>query len=316
MPPHGRELGTATDTRPPGAGREPILDQAMTASASDSAATPAPGNVHLGDLRVRRLGFGAMRITGRGVWGPPADRAGALRVLRRAVELGVDLIDTADSYGPGVSEELIAEALAPYPEGLVIATKGGLTRPGPGEWRRDGRPAHLRAACEASLMRLRTERIDLYQLHSPDPRVPLAESLGVLVELQRAGKIRHIGISNVDAGELKLARSVAAIVSVQNRYNFTDRTSDPVLDACARDGIAFLPWYPLAAGSHATASVRAVAEVAARHGVTPAQVAIAWLLARSPVMLPIPGTASLAHLEENMQAARLTLSAADRAALG
>ena len=290
----------------------------MTASTSDSAGAPAsaPGIVRLGDLRVRRLGFGAMRVTGRGVWGPPADRADALRVLRRAVELGVDLIDTADSYGPGVSEELIAEALAPYPQGLVIATKGGLTRPGPGEWRRDGRPAHLRTACEASLKRLRTERIDLYQLHSPDPRVPLADSLGALVELQRAGKIRHIGISNVNAGELKLARSVAAIVSVQNRYNFTDRTSDPVLDACARDGIAFLPWYPLAAGSHATAADRAVAEVAARHQAAPAQVAIAWLLARSPVMLPIPGTASLAHLEENMQAARLTLSAADRAALG
>ena len=271
--------------------------------------------VRIGDLVVSRLGFGAMRITGRGVWGPPANRAESMRVLRRAVDLGVTLIDTADSYGPGVSEELIAEALAPYGHGLVIATKGGLTRPGPGEWRRDGRPEHLRAACEASLKRLRVDHIELYQLHSPDPRVPLEDSVGALVELQREGKIRHIGVSNVDARELAAARDVATIVSVQNRYNLADRSSEPVLTVCERDGIAFLPWYPLSAGSDAASAGPTLAEVAARHSATPAQVAIAWLLARSPVMLPIPGTSSVTHLEENLQAARLRLSAADRAAL-
>jgi pyridoxine 4-dehydrogenase len=287
----------------------------MTPASSASPDNHATAAVRIGDLVVSRLGFGAMRITGRGVWGPPANREDAVRLLRRAVDLGVNFIDTADSYGPGVSEELIAEALAPYGDGLVIATKGGLTRPGPGEWRRDGRPEHLRAACEASLKRLRVNRIDLYQLHSPDPRVPLEESIGALVDLQRAGKIRYIGVSNVDASELAAARRGATIVSVQNRYNLADRSSDPVLTACARDGLAFLPWFPLSAGSDATSANRALAEVAARHSATPAQVAIAWLLARSPVMLPIPGTSSLIHLEENLQAARLQLSAADRAAL-
>jgi len=282
-------------------------------ATSDHGATA--GTLRLGDINVSRLGFGAMRLTGRGIWGPPADRSEALRVLRRAVELGVTFIDTADSYGPGVNEELIAEALAPYRDGLVIATKGGLTRPGPDEWRRDARPVHLRAACEASLKRLRTDRLDLYQLHSPDPRVPLEDSVGALVDLQRAGKIRQIGVSNVDVGELGAARRVATIVSVQNRYNLGDRSSDPVLTACARDGIAFLPWFPLAAGRDAARASRAVAEVAERHRATPAQVAIAWLLARSPVMLPIPGTSSVAHLEENLQAARIRLSAADHAAL-
>jgi pyridoxine 4-dehydrogenase len=284
-----------------------------TASSSTSDNHTTAGTVRIGDLVVNRLGFGAMRITGRGVWGPPANREDAVRVLRRAVELGVKFIDTADSYGPGVSEELIAEALAPYGNGLVIATKGGLTRPGPGDWRRDARPEHLRAACEASLKRLRVNRVDLYQLHSPDPRVPLAESIGALVDLQREGKIRHIGVSNVDTFELSAARRVATIVSVQNRYNLADRSSDPVLSVCERDGLAFLPWYPLSAG--AAGANRALAEVAARHSATPAQVAIAWLLARSPVMLPIPGTSSLTHLEENLQAARLRLSAAGRAAL-
>jgi pyridoxine 4-dehydrogenase len=226
-------------------------DMTTTDSATISSDQATPATLRLGDLKVGRLGFGAMRITGRDIWGPPADRAAAVRLLRRAVELGVTFIDTADSYGPGVSEELIAEALAPYRDGLVIATKGGLTRPGPGEWRRDGRPAHLRAACEASLKRLRTDRIDLYQLHSPDPRVPLDDSIGALVELQREGKIRHIGISNVDVNELVAARRVATIVSVQNRYNLTDRSSEPVLSACERDGIAFLPWSPLSAGSDA-----------------------------------------------------------------
>ena len=284
-------------------------------SATVCSDQATPGTLRLGDLSVGRLGFGAMRITGRGVWGPPADRAAAVRLLRRAVELGVTFIDTADSYGPGVSEELIAEALAPYRDGLVIATKGGLTRPGPGEWRRDGRPAHLRAACEASLKRLRTDRIDLYQLHSPDPRVPLDDSVGALIQLQREGKIRHVGVSNVDVSELAAARRVATIVSVQNRYNMTDRTSEPLLSECERDGIAFLPWFPLSGGSDAARVSGAIAEVAARHQATPAQVAIAWLLARTPVMLPIPGTSSLAHLEENLQAAHLQLSAADRRAL-
>jgi pyridoxine 4-dehydrogenase len=292
-------------------------DKDMTTphSATVCSDQATPGTLRLGDLSVGRLGFGGMRITGRGVWGPPEDRAAAVRLLRRAVELGVSFIDTADSYGPGVSEELIAEALAPYRDGLVIATKGGLTRPGPGEWRRDGRPAHLRAACEASLKRLRTDRIDLYQLHSPDPRVPLDDSVGALVQLQREGKIRHIGVSNVDVSELAAARRAATIVSVQNRYNVTDRSSEPVLSACEHDGIAFLPWFPLSAGSDAARVSGAIAEVAARHQATPAQVAIAWLLARTPVMLPIPGTSSLAHLEENLQAAHLQLSAADRRAL-
>jgi pyridoxine 4-dehydrogenase len=290
-------------------------DSTTTRSAATSDDPATAGTVRIGDFSVGRLGFGAMRITGRGVWGPPADRAGALRLLRRAVDLGVTFIDTADSYGPGISEELIAEALAPYSDGLLIATKGGLTRPGPGEWRRDARPEHLRAACDASLKRLRTDRIDLYQLHSPDPRVPLEDSVGALVDLQREGKIRHIGVSNVDADELGAARRIATIVSVQNRYNLTDRSSDPVLRACERDGIAFLPWYPLSAGSDAGRANKALAKVAAQHSATPAQVAIAWLLARSPVMLPIPGTSSLAHLEENVQAARLTLSAADCATL-
>jgi pyridoxine 4-dehydrogenase len=285
-----------------------------TTSTSNNHATA--DTVRIGDLVVSRLGFGAMRITGRGVWGPPANRAEALRVLRRAVDLGVAFIDTADSYGPGVSEELIAEALAPYGNGLVIATKGGLTRSGPGEWRRDGRPAHLRAACAASLKRLRVDRIELYQLHSPDPRVPLEDSVGALLDLQREGKIRHIGVSNVDASELAAARRVATIVSVQNRYNLADRSSEPVLTVCERDGIAFLPWYPLSAGSDAAGANRALAEVAAKHSATPAQVAIAWLLARSPVMLPIPGTSSVTHLEENLKAAGLRLSAADRTMLG
>ena len=285
-----------------------------TTSTSNNRATA--DTVRIGDLVVSRLGFGAMRITGRGVWGPPANRAEALRVLRRAIDLGVTCIDTADSYGPGVSEELIAEALAPYGNGLVIATKGGLTRSGPGEWRRDGRPAHLRAACAASLKRLRVDRIELYQLHSPDPRVPLEDSVGALLDLQREGKIRHIGVSNVDASELAAARRVATIVSVQNRYNLADRSSEPVLTVCERDGIAFLPWYPLSGGSDAAGTNQALAQVAAKHSATPAQVAIAWLLARSPVMLPIPGTSSVTHLEENLQAAQLRLSAEDCARLG
>ena len=268
----------------------------------------------LGDLRVHRLGFGAMRVCGSDVWGPPKDRAAAHRVLRRALELGHDFFDTADSYGPHVDETLIAEALHPYPAGLVIATKGGLVRPTRHAWDPDGRPEHLRQALEGSLTRLKLERIDLYQLHAPDPKVPFAESVGCLAELQRAGKIRHLGLSNVSVAQLEQARRIAPIVSVQNRYNLEDRGSENVLAACERLGIAFLPWYPLGAG-RALGSAR-VKKVAARHGATPAQVLLAWLLAHSPVMLPIPGTASLAHLEENSRAAALELSADDLAALG
>lgn len=257
-----------------------------------------------GDLAVRRLGFGAMRITGEGIWGPPRDRDEALRVLRRAVEAGVNLIDTADSYGPHVSEELIAEALHPYPEGLVIATKGGLLRPGPDQWVRDGRPSHLRAACEGSLKRLRVERIDLYQLHAPDPKVPLEDSIGALVDLQREGKIRHIGVSNFDVAQLEQAMKLAKIVSVQNRYNLADRSSAAVLAFCQQRDIAFIPWRPLAwEGLEAK-----VESLAAQHGATPRQIALAWLLRRSRVMLPIPGTSSVRHLEENLAAADIRLS--------
>jgi pyridoxine 4-dehydrogenase len=259
-----------------------------------------------GDLTVRRLGFGAMRITGDGVWGPPDDPDEARRVLRRAVELGVDFIDTADAYGPEVSERLIADALHPYPDGLVIGTKGGLTRSGPGAWQPDGRPEHLRSALEGSLRRLRLERIDLYQFHRPDPDVPLEESLGALVELRDAGKVRHIGVSNVDVEQLAVARRVADVVSVQNRYNLRDRDSEPVLEACEREGLAFLPWFPLAAGPLARGD-GALARIARAHGVSTARVALAWLLRRSPVMLPIPGTSSVEHLEDDLAAARLEL---------
>ena len=260
-----------------------------------------------GDLEVRRLGFGAMRITGDGIWGPPDDPDEARRVLRRVVELGVNLIDTADSYGPEVSENLIAEALHPYPEGLVIATKGGLRRSGPGQWPRDGRPERLKECCEASLRRLRLERIDLYQLHSPDPQVPLEDSLGALKELQDEGKIRHIGVSNVSRSELDRARAMVDVVTVQNRYNLTDRRSEDVLEACERDGIGFIPWFPLATGDLARPG-GPLDELARSHDATPGQLALAWLLARSTVMLPIPGTGSVAHLEENTAAADLELA--------
>jgi len=260
-----------------------------------------------GDLPVRRLGYGAMRITGDGIWGPPEDRDGALAVLRRAVDLGINLIDTADSYGPEVSEELIREALAPYPDDLVVATKGGLERTGPGQWPRNGRPEHLRAACEGSLRRLGVEQIDLYQLHAPDSKVPYEESVGALTELKDEGKIRHIGISNVSLEQLRAAQSLTTVVSVQNRYNLTDRTGEDVLDACELEGIAFLPWYPLATGELAKAGGPA-AQIASAHDATPSQVALAWLLQRSPVVLPIPGTASVDHLEENLEAAWLQLT--------
>jgi pyridoxine 4-dehydrogenase len=260
-----------------------------------------------GDLEVRRLGFGAMRITGDGIWGPPADPEEARRVLRRVIELGVNLIDTADSYGPEVSENLIAETLHPYPDGLVIATKGGLRRSGPGQWPRDGRPEHLKEACEGSLRRLRLERIDLYQLHSPDPQVPLEDSLGALKELQVEGKIRHIGVSNVSSGELERARAMVDVVTVQNRYSLVDRQSERVLESCARAGIGFIPWFPLATGDLARPG-GALDELARRRGVAPGQLAIAWLLARSPEMLPIPGTGSVEHLEENVAAASIELA--------
>src|SRR5262245_32917912 len=270
----------------------------------------AAGTVALGDLTVNRMGFGAMRITGRGTWGEPDDPDRAKQVLRRAVELGVTFIDTADSYGPEVSENLIAETLHPYPDDLVIATKGGLTRPGPGEWRRDGRPEALREALEGSLRRLRLDRIDIYQLRSVDVAIPLEDQVGALAELQREGKIRHIGLSNVDRRQLAQARDIVDVVSVQNRYNVGDRYSEGVLETCERDGLAFLPWFPLAAGDLARAAGR-LAEVAASHGATPAQVALAWLLRRSPVMLLIPGTSSPKHLEEDVRAAGLEFTHAD-----
>lgn len=264
-----------------------------------------------GDLQVNRLGFGAMRLTGAGIWGEPKDPQAARRVLRRAVELGVNFIDTADSYGPHVSERQIAASLHPYPPGLVIATKGGLVRPGPDEWHRNGSPAHLRQACEGSLQRLRVECIDLYQLHAVDPQFPLEDSLGELVKLQQEGKIRHIGVSNFSVAELQRAAKIATVVSVQNRYNISDRRSDDVIDYCQQHRMAFIPWYPLAAGEHAASGGSDAAElerIVSRHKVTTAQAALAWLLARSPVMLPIPGTSSVAHLEENVLAASVKLT--------
>lgn len=258
-----------------------------------------------GDRAVNRLGFGAMRITGRSVWGEPKDATAARRLLRRAVELGINFIDTADSYGPEVSERLIAEALHPYPPDLVIATKGGLVRPGPDQWDHDARPVHLRRACEASLRRLRVEQITLYQLHAADPRVPIEESLGELRRLQEEGKIRHIGVSNLDMRELRRAQKVVSVVSVQNRYNISDRRYDDVIAHCEQQRIAFIPWYPLSAGEHASArsADAELKRIGKLHDLSPAQAAIAWLLARSPVMLPIPGTSSIAHLEENVAAA-------------
>jgi aryl-alcohol dehydrogenase-like predicted oxidoreductase len=271
-----------------------------------------------GDLAVSRLGFGAMRLSGPGIWGDPPDRDAAIRVLRRAVELGVSFIDTADAYGPETNERLIADALHPYPAGLVIATKGGIVRPSQERWERDGRPSHLRAACEASLERLRVERIDLYQFHSIDPLVPLEESLGEVARLQIEGKIRHVGVSNFTSGELARARRVVNVVSVQNRYNVSDRTSDAVLATCERDGIAFIPWSPLSQSPREPREgPRArLAAWAGERDVSFAQAAIAWLLARSPAMLPIPGTSNETHLEDNLAAANLEIAAADLATIG
>ena len=287
----------------------------------EAANAQAAGTVMIGgDLPVNRLGFGAMRITGPDIWGPPRDPAEARRVLKRAVELGVNFIDTADSYGPAVSEELIAEALHPYPPGLVIATKGGIVRPKRARWDPDCRPEHLRAACEASLGRLRLERIDLYQLHTIDPRVRLEDSIGELVRLQSEGKIRHIGVSNVRVAELDRARRLATIVSVQNRYNVADRTSEPVLAACERDGLVFIPWRPLAQGAGEMMSTGgpliALSRLASRQGLSQSQAAIAWLLARSPVMLPIPGTSRSEHLQENVAAAAVRITAEEMRAIG
>jgi aryl-alcohol dehydrogenase-like predicted oxidoreductase len=262
------------------------------------------GTVDLGgDLTVHRLGFGAMRVTGKGIWKDPPDREQAKALLRRVVELGVDFIDTADSYGPEVSEELLAEALAPYPDGLVIGTKCGLVRPGPDVWVTDGRPEHLTEACEGSLRRLRLEQIPLYQFHRPDPKVPLEDSIGALVDLKAQGKVRHIGLSNVTEDELRRAQRLTPIVSVQNRYNLTDRASEQLVDVCEQEQISFLPWAPIQ-----DYEVPVVAEIAARHGATEHQIALAWLLARSPMMLVIPGTRSIAHLETNVAAAGITLS--------
>ena len=260
-----------------------------------------------GDLTVNRLGFGAMRLTGEGIWGWPPDRANALRVLKRAVELGVNLIDTADAYGPEVDELLIAEALYPYPKGLVIATKGGNTRPGPGQWVPDGRPEYLKQCVDKSLKRLRLERIDLYQLHRVDPKVPMEDSLGALKEMQDAGKIRHVGLSEVSPEEVERARKILPIVSVQNRYNITDRQWENTLQYCEKEGLGFMPWSPIG-GSRGLKDAEKIEAAAKQRGASVVQLALAWLLERSSVMLPIPGTSSLAHLEENVAAAKLKLT--------
>jgi len=279
-------------------------------SAQPTAA--AAGTIDIGgDLTVNRMGFGAMRITGRGIWGEPPSREQAVATLRRVVELGVNFIDTADSYGPSVSEELIAEALYPYPDDLVIATKGGLVRPGPNRWPADGRPEHLREACEGSLRRLRLEQIPLYQLHRPDPKVPLAESIGAIAELKAEGKIRHVGISNVTEEQFREAERIVPVVSIQNRFNVSDRRSQPLIDLCEQEQLAFLPWAPVQEADRNPA----VAEAAQRHGVNERQVVLAWMLASSPAILPIPGTGSPAHAEENIAAAALELSPDEIAAI-
>lgn len=279
-------------------GARAIMTPAMTANSTFQIGD---------DLEVNRLGFGAMRLTGEGIWGWPPDRENAKKVLRRAVELGVNLIDTADAYGPEVDELLIAEALHPYPKGLVIATKGGLTRPGPGEWEPDCRPDRLKKCVDGSLKRLRLDRIDLYQLHTVDPKVPLEDSVGALKEMQSAGKIRHLGLSNVSTDEINRARKIVPIVSVQNRYNFADRKSERVLDYCEKEKLAFLPWFPVG-GGNGLRQKSVLEPIAKAHNASVYQVALAWLLARSPVMLPIPGTSKIQHLEDNCAAAKLKLT--------
>jgi aryl-alcohol dehydrogenase-like predicted oxidoreductase len=282
------------------------MQKKKSASQQEQPAKKAGEFLMGNDLRVTRLGFGAMRITGPGIWGEPADRAEAIQVLRRAVELGINFIDTADSYGPYVSEEIIAEALHPYPANLVIATKGGFDRPGPDLWVENGRPEHLRSACEGSLRRLRLDRIDLYQLHRIDPKVPAEDQLGTLKHLQAQGKIKHIGLSEVSVRQIEHARTIVPIVSVQNRYSIADRGSEDVLEYCEKEKMGFIPWFPLAAGKVSGAD-SPVSRVAERWKATPSQVALAWLLSRSPVMLPIPGTSKVAHLEENLAAAGLKI---------
>jgi aryl-alcohol dehydrogenase-like predicted oxidoreductase len=283
----------------------------MSSKTGQDSTAAASGTFKLGgDLAVHRLGFGAMRITGAGIWGEPKDPAEARRVLKKAVDLGINLIDTADSYGPEVSERLIAEALHPYPKGLVIATKGGLTRSGPNQWAPVGRPEYLRQCVELSLRRLKVDRIDLYQLHRIDPKVPAAESLGALKELQQAGKIRHIGLSEVSVPEIEKARKIVPIVSVQNQYNLSSRQSEAVLDYCTEHQLGFIPWFPLAAGDMTKAG-GPLERAAKNHGATISQLALAWLLQRSPVILPIPGTSSVDHLIENTGAAGVKLSAAE-----
>jgi pyridoxine 4-dehydrogenase len=278
---------------------EDLMDKNEISAAS-------AGTIKLvGELPVHRLGFGAMRLTGDGIWGPPKDRKAALAVLRRAVELGVNFIDTADSYGPNVSEELIAEALFPYPAGLVIATKGGWNRPGPNQWTHDATPSHLRSAVEGSLKRLRLQRIDVYQLHIPDPAVSFDDSVGTLATLKEEGKIRLVALSNVTQEHIERARKIVPIVSVQNRYSFADREWDYVVSYCERNGIAFIPWFPLGAGRVAGEALQGIARA---HQATPMQVALAWLLQRSPIILPIPGTSSTEHLRENVAAASLRLT--------
>jgi pyridoxine 4-dehydrogenase len=288
---------------------EPAPARKAASSDKPSSVKPAheSGQFLIGDdLPIHRLGYGSMRLTGKGVWGEPADRDEAIRVLRRAVELGIDFIDTADSYGPGVAEEIIAEALHPYPAGLVIATKAGFDRPGPDKWVENGRPEHLREACEGSLKRLRLDRIELFQLHRIDTKVPAEDQLGTLKELQAQGKIRHIGLSEVSVAQIKHARTIVPIVSVQNRYSITDQGAEDVLDYCEKENIGFIPWFPLAAG-RITASGNSLASLATQYKISTSQLALAWLLWRSPVMLPIPGTSKVKHLEENVAAAALKL---------
>jgi pyridoxine 4-dehydrogenase len=300
----GQEPGPAVGhdaTGPVLEAREGTRSDEMNSQLTAAAA----GTIEIGgDLTVNRLGFGAMRITGQGIWGDPPDRERARAALRRAVELGVTFIDTADSYGPAVSETLIAETLYPYPEDLVIATKGGLTRPGPGRWDPDGRPEHLRQACEDSLRRLRLEQIPLYQFHRPDPQVPTADSIGALAELKAEGKIRHVGVSNFSEGQLRAAEQVTPVVSVQNRYNAADRSSESMVDLCEQEQLAFLPWAPIQDSSRNPA----VGEAARRHNVSPHQIVLAWLLSRSPQILPIPGSGDPEHVEQNVAAASIALS--------
>src|SRR5258707_6661168 len=288
----------------------------MSMHATQQRPAEASGTFIIGgDLTVSRLGFGSMRLTGSGIWGPPRDKQEALRVLRRALELGINLIDTADSYGPEVAESLIAEALYPYPRGLVIATKGGLTRPGPNQWIPDGRPQHLRDVLEGSLRRLRLDRIDIYHFHRPDPNVPFEDSVGALAAMRAEGKIRHVGLSNVTIDELARAQKIVPIVTIQNHYNLADRRSErmdetqseQMIDICARQGIGFIPWSPLTAGQLARAG-GPLDQIARQHNARPSQIALAWLLKRSPTMLPIPGTSSVQHLEEDVQGATIQLA--------